>query len=234
MHHAINNEYLDKNYSQIFIFWDKLFGTFKEEDPNVPAVYGITRAVQTWNPIKINFMHLWLLIKDAWRTKSWSSKFKIWFMPTGWRPADVEAQYPVDKIDDVYHFEKYDTNETKGLVLWSYLQLVALLLFVSYLFGNIATIGNPNMFLYGAFVFAFVYAHAELMDRSGEALIAEIVKAAIAVAVLYYQKDWFGANALFSGASIVVTLYLIVSLAVTFYFHYIERPSLSTSSPSMS
>ena len=85
-----------------------------------------------------------------------------------------------------------------------------------------------------AFVFAFVYAHAELMDRSGEALIAEIVKAAIAVAVLYYQKDWFGANALFSGASIAVTLYLIVSLAVTFYFHYIERPSLSTSSPSMS
>ena len=73
-------------------------------------------------------------------------------MPTGWRPEDVEARYPVDKIEDVYHFEKYDTNETKGLVLWSYLQLVALLLFVSYLFGNIATIGNPNMFLYGAFV----------------------------------------------------------------------------------
>ncbi len=48
---------------------------------------------------KINFMHLWLLIKDAWRTKSWSSKLKIWFMPTGWRPADVEAQYPVDKIE---------------------------------------------------------------------------------------------------------------------------------------
>ena len=234
VHHAINKEYLDKNYAQIFIFWDKLFGTFKAEDPNVPAVYGITRAVQTWNPIKINFMHLWLLIKDAWRTKSWSSKLKIWFMPTGWRPADVEAQYPVAKIEDVYHFEKYDTNETKGLVLWSYIQLVALLLFISYLFGNIAQIGNPNMFVYGLFVFAFVYAHTELMDRSGEALIAEVVKTAIGVAVLYYQKDWFGANALFSGASIAVTLYFIVSLGATFYFHYIERPSLSTSSPSMS
>ena len=234
VHHAINKEYLDKNYGQIFIFWDKLFGTFKEEDPTIPAIYGITRAVQTWNPIKINFMHLWLLIKDAWRTKSWSAKVKIWFMPTGWRPTDVEVQYPVGKIEDVYHFAKYDTNETKGLVIWSYIQLVALLFFVSYLFGNIATIGNPNMFLYGAFVFAFVYAHTELMDRSSEALIAEIVKAAIAVAVLYYQKDWFGANALFANASIFVTLYLIVSLAVTFYFHYIERPSLSTSSPSMS
>jgi hypothetical protein len=155
-------------------------------------------------------------------------------MPTGWRPADVEAQYPVAKIEDVYDFEKYDTNETKGLVLWSYIQLVVLLLFISYLFGNIAQIGNPNMFVYGLFVFAFVYAHTELMDRSGEALIAEVVKTAIGVAVLYYQKDWFGANALFSGVNIAVTLYFIVSLGATFYFHYIERPSLSTNSPSMS
>ncbi|MFN8807436.1 MAG: sterol desaturase family protein, partial [Bacteroidota bacterium] len=47
VHHAINSEYLDKNYSQIFIFWDKLFGTFQEELPNVPPVYGVTRPVRT-------------------------------------------------------------------------------------------------------------------------------------------------------------------------------------------
>jgi cation transport ATPase len=155
-------------------------------------------------------------------------------MPTGWRPADVEDKYPVDKIEDVYHFEKYDTNETKSLVIWSYFQLVALLLFISYLFGNIAQIGNPNMFVYGLFIFAFVYAHTELMDRSGEALISEVVKVAIGVAVLYFQKDWFGINGYYSNASVFIILYFIVSLAATFYFHYIERPSLSTSSPSMS
>ena len=42
VHHAINPEYIDKNYAQIFIFWDKLFGTFQEEKPDVPPVYGIT------------------------------------------------------------------------------------------------------------------------------------------------------------------------------------------------
>ena len=72
------------------------------------------------------------------------------------------------------------------------------------------------------------------MDRSGEALIAEVVKTAIGVAVLYYQEDWFGINAYYSNASIFIILYFIVSLAATFYFHYIERPSLSTNSPSMS
>ena len=90
VHHAINPEYIDKNYGQIFIFWDKLFGTFQKELPHVKPVYGITRPVRTWNPIKINFQHLWLLISDAWHTASWRDKLRIWFMPTGWRPADVE------------------------------------------------------------------------------------------------------------------------------------------------
>ncbi|MFN7840000.1 MAG: sterol desaturase family protein, partial [Bacteroidota bacterium] len=94
VHHAINSEYLDKNYSQIFIFWDKLFGTFQEELPNVPPVYGVTRPVRTWNPIKINFVHLWLLIKDAWHASSYFDKLRIWFMPLGWRPSDVAAEYP--------------------------------------------------------------------------------------------------------------------------------------------
>ncbi|HAC24986.1 MAG TPA: sterol desaturase, partial [Cytophagales bacterium] len=95
VHHAINPEYLDKNYSQIFIIWDKLFGTFQAELTDVNPVYGVTRPVQTWNPIKINFMHLWLLIKDAWHAGNWLDKFRIWFMPLGWRPSDVATRFPV-------------------------------------------------------------------------------------------------------------------------------------------
>ena len=39
-------------------------------------------------------MHLYQLFKDAIRTKNWIDKFKIWFMPTGWRPNDVKEIYP--------------------------------------------------------------------------------------------------------------------------------------------
>ena len=60
-----------QNLSQIFIIWDKLFGTFQRELPEAPPVYGITRPVHTWNPILINFQHLWLMMQDAWRTASW-------------------------------------------------------------------------------------------------------------------------------------------------------------------
>ena len=98
VHHAINSIYLDRNYSQIFIIWDKLFGTFQQELADVPPVYGVTRPVQTWNPIKINFMHLWLLIKDAWRAQRVWDKLRIWFMPLGWRPANLPPKPPLVEI----------------------------------------------------------------------------------------------------------------------------------------
>ncbi|WP_268033938.1 sterol desaturase family protein [Algoriphagus sp. PAP.12] len=218
VHHAINPEYLDKNYGQIFIFWDRWFGTYQDELEDVPAVYGVTRPVQTWNPIKINFMHLWLLIKDAWRAQNWSDKLKIWFMPLGWRPADVAQKYPVKKIEDVYHFEKYDSHLSKGMVIWSFAQLIVLLLLLSYLFGNLAEIGAPGIFYYGGFVFLTVYAYTELMDRNPNAWAWELLKAVYAMYFVITSGDWFGMNTAFPGAIYGFVGYLFISLLLSFVF----------------
>jgi hypothetical protein len=57
------------------------------------------------------------LIKDAIRTKNWVDKIRVWFMPTGWRPKDIEEKYPVFylKADDVYNFEKYNPRVFKKI-----------------------------------------------------------------------------------------------------------------------
>jgi len=225
VHHAINPEYLDKNYGQIFIFWDRLFGTFQEERADIPAVYGVTRPVRTWNPIKINFMHLWLLAKDAWHTKSWKDKFRVWLMPLGWRPADVIEKYPVEKIEDVYHFEKYDTPATKGMLVYLWIQLFCLLLLVSYLFGNVATIGLTNMMYYGLFVFAQVYALTEFMDRNPRALIYEMIKNMICVGGILYYGGWFGLQNYFNASSYVLIGYFVIStVTVAAYSSQPTRP----------
>jgi sterol desaturase/sphingolipid hydroxylase (fatty acid hydroxylase superfamily) len=218
VHHAINPIYLDKNYAQIFIFWDKLFGTFQEERDDTPPVYGITRPVSTWNPIRINFQHLWLLIKDAWRTKSWNDKLKIWFMPTGWRPADVSEKYPLYKITDVYHFQKYDPKASPALHAWAWFQLLALLGFISYFFANIATIGNPGIFYYGGFVFLFVYALTDLMDRNATAIGWELAKNVIGALVLVNLGNWFGATQ--SWLTPMIWGYFSLSTVVTAWFVY--------------
>jgi len=221
VHHAINPEYLDKNYGQIFIIWDKLFGTFQEELPDKKPVYGITRPVQTWNPIKINFMHLGLLIKDAWLTKSWNDKFRIWMMPTGWRPADVAEKYPVHKINDVYNMQKYDTKASPSLHVWSWVQITMTLLFISYLFGNIASINALNayyIYIYGLFIFLTVYAYTDLMDRNKYAIVWEIIKNSLGIAIILQTGDWFGVTTLSPVIKYIIGAYFLLSTMVIVWF----------------
>ncbi|MBE8724096.1 sterol desaturase family protein [Flavobacterium hungaricum] len=222
VHHAINPEYLDKNHSQIFIFWDKLFGTFQEELDAVPPVFGITRPAHTWNPIKINFQHLSLLIKDAWRAPKWSDKLTIWFRPTGWRPENFEEKYPVHKIENVYDFEKYGIQNSPKLVYWSVLQVLITLLFVSYLFDNIAKIGLPAIFIYGFYIFATVYSCAELMDKSRFAVLWEGIRLVSAISIIIFYGDWFGLNKVFFLSNYIVLAYACLSFLAAVYFAAID------------
>jgi len=237
VHHAVNPEYMDKNLSQIFIVWDKLFGTFQEELPQVPAVYGITRPAHTWNPIKINFQHLWLMAKGAWHTRNWKDKFTLWFKPTGYRPADVVDRYPVYKIQDVYHFEKYETRTSGLFNAWTWVQLMMILFFISYLFGNIAYINSLDktfIYWYGAFVFISVYALTELMDRNLYAIGWEVARSGLGLYFIYSQHDWFGASHWFNAVGFILETYFLFSIIISIWFairHFREDKQALVQSP---
>ncbi|MEP6583045.1 MAG: sterol desaturase family protein [Ginsengibacter sp.] len=222
VHHAINPLYIDKNFSQIFIIWDKIFGTYQEELSDVTPVYGITRPVRTWNPVKINFLHLWLLIKDAWNAKAGKDKLRIWFMPLGWRPADVIERFPVYKIEDVYNFEKYNPKYSFEMLAWCWVQLVTVLLFTSYLFANIALISTPGIFLYGLFIFLNVYAFTELMDRNRYAIIWEILKNLFGCLIILKTGDWFHASSYITWINYLIIGWFLVSTIVMAWFTFVE------------
>lgn len=222
VHHAINPEYIDKNHSQIFIFWDKWFGTFQEELETAPPVFGITRPAQTWNPIRINFQHLGLLISDAWRAENWKDKFTIWFKPTGWRPENFEERYPVNKITDVYNFDKYGTKSSSKLIYWSVAQVLITLLFVTFLFDNIAVIGLPNVFIYGLFIFVTIYSYSELMDKRNSSIFWETIRFFLGMGIIFYFGNWFELNAQLPIINYIIASYLFISLLVTVYFTAFE------------
>jgi sterol desaturase/sphingolipid hydroxylase (fatty acid hydroxylase superfamily) len=222
VHHAINPQYIDKNHSQIFIIWDKWFGTFQEELESVPPVFGITRPAETWNPIKINFQHLNLLIADAWRSKNWKDKFTIWFKPTGWRPENFEELYPVNKITDVYNFEKYGMDNSVKMKYWAVAQVLITLLFVSYLFNNIGTIGLPNIFVYGAFIFVTIYSYTELMDKSKFSVYWEALRLFFGMGILIYFGGWFALETAFPISTYLIISYFLFSLAMSIYFTLFE------------
>jgi alkylglycerol monooxygenase len=219
VHHAINPEYIDKNYGQIFIIWDKWFGTFQPEVKEIPPVYGVKRPVHTWNPLLIGVQHIWLIIKDAIRTKSLRDKFRIWFMPTGWRPDDVKEKYPVATIDDVYHLNKYDTNLSSPLQVWSWVQLWILLGLTFYLFFNFAEIGFPMVLMYGLFLFISIFSLTAMLDKVNYALHAEWIRSVFGLWLMYQQGgDWFGFREAWIYAPVLFGSYLVVSMGMALIF----------------
>ena len=80
VHHGRNPQYIDKNYAGILIIWDKLFGTFVPEEET--GIYGITKPVNSFNPIKVTFSEWRDMFSDV-TTKglSFSERLKLLFAP---------------------------------------------------------------------------------------------------------------------------------------------------------
>ena len=223
VHHAINQEYLDKNYAAILILWDKWFGTFQEELKDVPPVYGVKKPVQTWNPIIINFMHLWQLIKDAWRAEKLWDKVRIWFMPTGWRPEDVKEKYPIKITEKAQDQIKYRTQAGNFLIGWIWFQLILHIALEFHLISLLPDLSYSYLLYYGIFLLISIFAYTTLMDRHPLAVVVEGVKTIIGFGLIYYLNGWYGLDTTIQFATLLMSVYLVVSLILTVYFTYYEK-----------
>jgi alkylglycerol monooxygenase len=143
VHHAQNERYIDKNYGGIFVLWDRLFGTFAEETDDDPVVFGIRKPLENWNPIWANFQVYNYLLFDARKTRRWQDKIGIWFRRTGWRPADVESQFPKHPVD-LDEFQKFNppvSIERRRYVLAQFLVVIIGALFISVAFAKLGSQG---------------------------------------------------------------------------------------------
>jgi len=137
VHHAVNDRYLDKNYGGILIVWDRLFGSFTPEDDAEPCVYGTRGPLRSWNPLWANLQVYADLARDSWRARAWGDKWRVWFKPPGWRPADVAARWPKPAFD-IHAVQRYDPPLSRAAG-W-----IALLLFSALLAGTAAFLWNAH------------------------------------------------------------------------------------------
>jgi sterol desaturase/sphingolipid hydroxylase (fatty acid hydroxylase superfamily) len=84
VHHARNPLYLDTNYCNLLNIWDRIFGTYQEEDPNLEIDYGITRPINSGNFIEVYFGEIIHLGKDVINAPGLLNKLKYIFYPPGW------------------------------------------------------------------------------------------------------------------------------------------------------
>jgi sterol desaturase/sphingolipid hydroxylase (fatty acid hydroxylase superfamily) len=128
VHHAINPKYIDKNHAGLLMIWDRIFGTFKEEESEGEITYGITTQLKSWNPVWAN-IHYYVEMFQKARTMKFIDKFKYIFAKPEWMPeylgGTVELKEPTRES-----FIKYNSDTN------IYFKIYAVLQFFIMLFGS--------------------------------------------------------------------------------------------------
>ena len=82
VHHGSNRAYIDRNHGSILIVWDRLFGTFQREDE--PVVYGLTKNINTYNPLRIASHELGDIVRDVAHSTRWRDRLSFVLRGPGW------------------------------------------------------------------------------------------------------------------------------------------------------
>jgi alkylglycerol monooxygenase len=121
VHHGRDPKYIDKNHAGSLIIWDRMFGTFQEEEEK--PTYGITKPINSWNAAWANVSHYSEMSKDLNRITGWSDRVKYLFKKPGWLP-DYLGGYQAAPSVDKTNYRKYDTPSPLSLNLYVLLQYI--------------------------------------------------------------------------------------------------------------
>jgi alkylglycerol monooxygenase len=121
VHHGRNPKYIDKNHAGSLIIWDKMFGTFQAEEER--PTYGITKPINSWNPIWANFSHYAEMAKEIKTIPVWSDRVKYLFKKPGWLPDYMGGARPIPEVNKST-YNKYDTSYPEQLSYYVLFQYV--------------------------------------------------------------------------------------------------------------
>ncbi|MGN2242764.1 sterol desaturase family protein [Frateuria sp. GZRR33] len=189
-HHAVNDRYLDRNYGGILIVWDRLFGTFVEEDDADPPVYGTRAPLRSWNPLWANAEVYWAAALDAWHARRWRDKLRVWLKPPGWRPADVAARFPKPAFD--IHRERFGPPMSRARTLYCLLQFALLLGMATHFLALSATASLPTLLAYAAYLVGSLTVLGALMEGRRAAYWFEALRVLATALLPWATGRWFG------------------------------------------
>lgn len=183
VHHAVNPQYLDRNYAGILITWDRLFGSFEPERER--PVYGITKPLRSLNPLWAN-VHYYLDIAALVATATrWQDRLYAAFAHPGWRPGrGDEAPLASDELS-ARAAHPYDVRASRGLRLYILGQAVLGVPLTMYLLIEGEGFA-PAMLLLGALLIGLgAVTWAGLFERKTWAWPVELLRVGLGVGLLY-------------------------------------------------
>lgn len=212
VHHAINPQYLDKNYAATFILWDRLHGTFKQEEEE--PVYGITTPLNSWNPVWANLHFYYDLWQGSRLLKTVRQKLALLFQGPE-KLGHLLGQIKNDP-DAFRQVPKYITNTPLHLQVYVCLQFLVLTYFIAAYMGQFS---HLTLFYKLAFFFLVVVSTLSvgaLLENKPWFYVTEVARFLMFVplyGLCYYTHfpDWFPSALPFAiGLSVISTGWVLV------------------------
>lgn len=181
VHHAINRQYLDRNYGATLIVWDRLFGTFEPE--REPCVYGITKPLRSFNPVWANFAYWGELFRVARAAPNLPRALRVFVARPGWNPASNQVELPAQVERGSY--VKFDVEApTRGMIVWLATQFTLVALAVVALLVFAQRMPLPVVLAAGALIVTATMTWSGLIERRPWARPLEAVRVVGSIAVL--------------------------------------------------
>ena len=189
VHHARNPKYIDKNHAGTFIVWDKLFGTFKAEEER--PVYGITKNLNSWNPIWANIAHYSDMWSDVKTIPKWSDKFRYIFEKPGWLP-DYMGGYRAPEEVDLIKYRKFDTHTAAKLNVYVLVQYIILLAGTAMFLFNLDKMNTSDKLIFAGVIIYSVVSFGALFENRNWGFAMESFRLIFLVFTAFYA--FFGLN----------------------------------------
>jgi alkylglycerol monooxygenase len=190
VHHGVNPKYIDKNYAGIFIIWDRMLGTFQEEQEE--PVYGTVKPLASFSPLWAN-AHYWVEMAAMSRSAPrLADKLRVWVAPPEWRPRELSNGLGYVTIPEASRATqtKYDVPVGRALLVYVAVQfaIVASVTSAITVFGE--RIPFAMMAAATALVLVEVVAWGALFEaKAWGAPLAMVRLVATAVVVAWFARD---------------------------------------------
>lgn len=214
VHHASNLEYLDKNYGDVLIIWDKLFGTFQKEGE--APVYGLTKPLNTYSFLWQHFhfaIELWLVMKT---TKGFGNKFRVLFG----KPERLDGSLR-EKAEQMFGIKQNTEAIEHPLNKYVVIQIIVLLLCLFGFIGFEHYFTGSFKIMFSLMVLLTLINCGAIMEQKKWIFEVEGLRMLIIGSLLYYYLPFFTIKFL-----LVVLLILFVARYRTIqnmYFYYVYR-----------
>jgi len=211
VHHARNDQYVDKNYGGVFIIWDRIFGTYQDELAEEPAVYGLRKPLNSWNPLWANTHVYWRLLVDFVKIKGIKNKTQLLFKRPGWLPEGYAKTCKATPIDLRSKYDPPVACATKAYVFGQFLITVA----VSLSLAGLATLASPvELWAAAGFIVLSLFTHGYVLDKRRLAAPLESARLLLAIALAFLLPLGSMLSALlgFSAAASLIVVGISIAL----------------------